>query len=260
MVELNYYVYNLNLRIKSMQQFKGVLLLALLFIMPLCSSAKFPGILQRYQLGYTFVMNSAEYEAKNRVTLLNIDTSFKRDMKTSAAFGVTMGTYVPLKRLGQSSMLVLGIDYMYNIMTWESKVPGLLGDVGFSGATAQMALPIGLDFKFGADALNVKNRRFCATLGAGVYPSYAITTLDYDFDIDPNFSVAPYVKAEAGIFAGICMKVRAIASFGKFTYMDYKSADGNSSSTMIGNTNFAISLLVMPFSFTWKEEEWWNTF
>ena len=241
-----------------MQKFKGVLL-ALLILSPVCSFAKFPGILSRFQLGYSFVMNSGTQTSKFPVSDTK-DTLIKRNFNTSAAFGVTAGTYIPLKRLGESSMLVLGIDYMYNMMTWKASTNN--GEtIGFNGVTAQMALPIGLDFKFGADALNVKNRRFCATLGLGAFPSYALTAIDNTpLTIDPVFSVAPYVKAEVGVFAGICMKVRAIAAFGKIGYMEYSEKDTKSSSEFYGNTNFAVSLLIMPFSFKWQQEEWWNTY
>lgn len=235
---------------------------------PFEAQAKFPGILQRYQLGYTFVFATADYKAQDNFPGI-IDTSYTiSNLKTKAAFGVTLGTYIPLKRLGRMSSMVLGIDYLYNAMLWESTVPrygigGLNSSFDFSGATVQMALPIGLDFKWGADAINVKNHRFCATLGLGAYPSYSLTTLDEDVDIDPQFSIAPYAKFEVGVFAGICMKLRALCAFGEFKYMDVKSGDetmGQSSTQLTGKANINLSLLIMPFSFTWKRDEWFNTF
>lgn len=124
-----------------------------------------------------------------------------------------------------------------------------------------MALPIGLDFKFGCDALTVKNNRFCATLGVGALPTYSVTTLDNIPTLDGQFGVAPYAKVEAGIFAGICMKVRAIYSFGNTTYFDKtdKTTFSSNSTTLVGKSNLTISLLVMPFSWAWDKEEWWNT-
>lgn len=253
-----------------MQKLKGLFFI-LLFLSPLCSFAKFPGILKRYQLGYSFVMNSAELKNGTKITgagSFDRDTSYKTTFSTSAAFGVTTGTYIPLKRLGRSSSLALGIDYMYNMMTWKSKIPGYGGEIDFSGVTAQMALPIGLDFKFGADAITTKDRRFCGTLGVGAFPSYAVTALDNagGISIDPAFSFAPYVKAEVGIFAGICMKVRAVYAIGNVTYMDYSESTTNagvtstSTSKFVGTSNLTVSLLIMPFSWMWQKEEWWNTY
>lgn len=254
---------------KNIKTLAGVFLLASL-LLPAVTRAAFPGILQRYQLGYSFVMASADYEAHDKYSFTGVetDTTYKFKMNTKLAYGYTMGTYIPVTRLGRVSKLVVGVDYLYNILVWGSTVPRYgLGtgstDIDFSGFTAQMALPVGLDFKWGCDALNVKNNKFCATVGFGAMPSYSLTALDFDVDIDPKLSVTPYAKLEAGVFAGICMKLRAVMSFGKFEYMDMKSSAsgfGESSTKLTGTSNVTVSLLLMPFSFTWKKEEWWNTY
>lgn len=100
-------------------------LLVIVLMQSNAASAKLPGMLQRLHLGYSFVINSAEYQVKTKYVTpeFSIDTSYKYDMKTSAAFGYTIGTYFPLKRLGRVSKLVLGVDYMYNLMLWDSPVP-----------------------------------------------------------------------------------------------------------------------------------------
>ncbi len=233
------------------------------------SSAQMPGILQRTQLGYSIVMNSAEYEVKQKITdpSFSKDTTYKYDMKTTASFGYTIGTYVPVTRLGRKSKLVWGVDFMYNMMLWDSKLRmydagGNFYDAPFSGATLQMALPTGLDFKFGCDALNVKNIRFCTTLGAGAFPSYSFTTLDQMSSIDPQFGIAPYAKFEVGVFAGICVKLRAMYTVGNLSYMDerVKNSVSDTRSTLTGTSNLTLSLLVMPFSWSWSREEWWNTY
>lgn len=243
--------------------------IAVIMATPFASSAKFPGILQRTHLGYSFLVNSAEYKVQQKITVPDFakDTTYKYDMKTSATFGITIGTYVPIARLGRKSKLVWGIDGMYNMMLWDSKLKmyggsGTVIDAPFSGATLQLALPTGLDFKFGCDALNVKNIRFCTTLGAGVYPSYSITALDQVNDIDPQFGIAPYAKFEVGVFAGICMKLRAIYAVGNLAYIDQKEKTdySNTHSQLLGTSNLTLSILVMPFSWTWPREEWWNTY
>ncbi len=248
------------------------LILAVIVVMmsvPTTSSAKFPGVLQRMHLGYSFLMNSAEYKVHQKITIPDFakDTNYRFDMKTSATFGVTLGTHVPIKRLGRKSKLVLGIDGMYNMMLWDSKLKmydagGTVIETPFSGATLQLALPTGLDFKFGCDALNVKNIRFCTTLGAGVYPSYSITALDQMESIDPQFGIAPYAKFEVGVLAGICVKLRAIYAIGNLAYADetIKNDISNTRSQLMGTSNLTLSLLVMPFSWTWPREEWWNTY
>lgn len=232
------------------------------------ASADLPGFLKRLQMGYSLITAStADYEGRDYIPFMGIDTSYTHGVASKGGFGYTIGTSFPLAKLGQQSMMTLGVDYLYNAILWETALPryGNLGvpTMAFSGTTLQMALPIGLDFKFGGEAYAIKNKRFSATIGAGAYPSYAITSLDYDVDIDPQFSIAPYVKAEIGIFAGICMKLRVVSAFGSFNYMDMTSGDpaiAQTNTVLTGSNTTTISLLVMPFSWTWKRYEWWNAF
>ncbi len=252
-------------------QLKAFLLCAVLSV-PLVSSARVPGILSHLQLGYSFLSNKADYTSTYYSKGLghDIDTTYKPfEMKTNASWGFTAGTYFRLKRMGNASSLCLTVDYMYNMMTWKSKVDGFAFENDFllDGATVQMALPIGLDIKLGAHAVDLRTPRFCAAFGAGVYPSYALTTLTgVPVTIDPTFAVTPYVKAEVGIFAGICVKVRAMYAIGDLAYMDYKhdEGDGNiqagGTAKLTGKSNFAISLLLMPFSYKWSTENWWNSY
>ncbi|HTM65743.1 MAG TPA: hypothetical protein VL093_05460 [Flavipsychrobacter sp.] len=251
---------------------KACLFTAILFL-PFSSFAKFPGVISHLQLGYSFLSNKADYTSTFMLKGFgqgDVDTAYKPyEMETTLSWGFTAGTYFPLKRLGQATSLCLNVDYMYNLMTWKSKVPGFAYENNFEldGATVQMALPIGLDIKYGAHAVSLKHPRFCGAIGAGVYPSYALTTLTgVPITLDPAFSVAPYVKAEVGIYAGICMKVRAMYAIGDLTYMDYKHSesgggiDTKGTAKLVGKSNFAISLLIMPFSYKWSTEDWWNTY
>lgn len=231
--------------------------------------SRMPGLLQRTHLGYSFLVNSAEFKVKQSVITPDFskDTSYTESMNTSGSFGFTIGTYIPLKRLGRKSSLNLGIDYMYNMMLWDAKYKvydgnGNTYDAPFSGGTLQMALPIGLDFKFGCDAITSKDARFCATLGAGALPSYSLTALDQVSNIDPKFSAAPYLKAEVGILAGICVKLRAVYAIGNLSYMDIteKNDYGKTNSQLNGTSNLTLSLLIMPFSWSWSRDYWWDTY
>lgn len=239
------------------------------------AEARLPGFLQRYQMGYSFVVASADYTTKSRFDnsvfpTLNIDTTYTGKLNTTAAFGVTAGTFIPLKRLGQKSSLNLTIDYVYNAMTWgATKDPagiGALSTFNYSGMTVQMGLPVGLDLKLGADAVTDKAIRFCTSFGAGVTPSYNVTTLDLNFNIDPIFNVNPYVKAEVGIFAGICWKFRAMYTLLDQKYLTYKSSEqdafsfSESNAEMKAKSHLTLSVIIMPFSWGWKRSEWWNTY
>jgi hypothetical protein len=135
-------------------------------------------------------------------------------------------------------------------------------DYGISGMSMQVGLPVGGDFKFGCDAMLDKAHRFCSTIGAGVMPSAAVTA---DFDnAGFGLGVTPYVKLEAGIMAGICMKLRVVATFGRMPFYDANTDlsgfedYAKTSATLIGKQSVTASLIFMPFSWGWKKAGWWN--
>jgi len=230
---------------------------------------RLPGFLARYQLGYNFVSTSADYRGKFTTYDPNTfsDTARYRtgNVKTSVAYGITTGTYFPLSRMSSNSSLALDVNYIYNFMLWKGIGDGLYGEaVGwdFSGVTVQMGLPIGLDAKFGADATMNKNQRFCFTFGAGVLPSYSFTS--FEDGSGAQFSVSPYAKIETGIFAGICMKARLTYVFSKIPYISKNNGFGGvydkllSDFTMTGKSTLMIGFVIMPFSWAWRDNGWWN--
>lgn len=238
-----------------------------------------PGFLQRYEMGYTFPIGMATYKSANSYTRSgnNMDTSFSQNVTSTAGFGVVVGSSIPLKQLSDRCMLSLGVGYAYNMFTWDYQIPSFrstltgedgkvyydFNDMPISGASLQMSLPISADFKFGNDAFLRKNVRFGTTFGVGVLPVAAVTA---DFDnAGFGFGAAPFVKAEVGIFAGICFKLRAQYALGYMPFYDSKNSlsgitDLSVKSSLVGKQTLSFSLIFMPFSWAWQERGWWNTY
>lgn len=252
--------------------------LFLLALSPGTSHARIPGILQRLELYYTFPVTMASYERMDHFTNPTdgsiTDTTIKMDVHTKASMGGGAGVSIPLKRLGKKSTFDLDVNFMYNMYTWDYAPATITSFDGtnftygngalFSGVTTQMAMPIGISAKIGCDALCTKSIRFCWSVGAGVNPSYNMTS---DFtDAEAQFGVQPYIKMEAGMFCIICMKLRVLAAFGDAPYLKANNSStfgsfGFSNDTnLTSKANINISLVLMPFSFTWRHDEWWNTY
>lgn len=238
-----------------------------------------PKFIQRLEVGYSLPSSTAEYTRHDRfvfpTTGQRFDTTVTTKANSTFSFGGSLSTYFRLKQLGRKSNLNLSTMYMYNIYAWNYKSPvasitpeGRIqyseSGLPFDGATAYMALPIGIDLKLGTDAMIDKDIRFAYTLGVGAAPSLSLTA-DLD-NASQEFGVQPYVKAEFGLFAALCMKVRALYSFGDLTYYDYKSGSTNAfggietQSKLTGKGNFTLQFVVMPFSWNWRRAEWWNTY
>ncbi len=234
------------------------------------SNAKFPGVLTRFQIGYSFVNSTADYngilKTYNADNVYVADTPWKESVHTTAAFGVALGTYIPVKKLGRVSLLAVNADFTYDFKYWKNIANGLYSqafDLGISGLSAEIGVPISLDFKFGCDATSTKNQRFCTSIGAGIHPSFAFTS--FEDNAATAFGMAPFVKYEVGFFKGICMKFRFMYTFDNIQYINksgsvFKQDDLASNFTLKGKNTFTVSAIFMPFSFLWERKGWWNSY
>jgi len=223
-----------------------------------------------FEVGFSYCMASAEY--KTRSSFFNEFTgTFSDSVKTEritskGGFGGMLGYHFPLIRMGDYSSMSMSISYMYDALFWEpaGTTTTYDGRGGYTvsptvtSGTIKMGLPIGVDYKFGCDAVSDKSRKLCGTFGAGVFPSLLMTSFKEDAGM--GFRAQPYLKGEIGIMAGICVKLRGTFTFGKLKYIDYTyGSDTYSSSTSLtGKSAFTLSLIFMPMSFKWKKDEWWG--
>lgn len=239
------------------------LLFAGLLLSAAPASAQFYGIPRgpkNLEVGYSYCSAAAEFKyyanSFNENTGIATDTSFTQRLTSKSGFGAFGGYFFRVGRVGYKTRLAIDLTYMYNAYLWDGGTfayssnsrTGTTESVG--SGTIELALPVGASFKYGSDALMDKSERLCYSFGAGVYPSMDLTV--YREVGGFNFHVRPYIKAEAGIFAGICMKLRATYIMGNIDYISF----GRDNPGDIEHTTFTskgttvLSLVLMPFS--WK--------
>lgn len=220
------------------------------------------------EVGYSYCVAGGQFSYRdlrfNERTLQLRDTGYTENLRSKTGFGATVGYYWPVVRVGQKSCLAITGTFMYNAYLWDGNTfsysansqTGVVESVG--SGTIEMALPVGLDYKVGADAIYDKVTRFCGSVGAGVYPSMGATV--YKGDGSFGFHARPYIRGEVGIFAGICFKLRVTHVLGGINYIDYSDAGpGYETSTVFkskGTTAF--SLILMPWSWKWGKSAWWQ--
>ena len=223
------------------------------------------------EIGYSYCMASAEFKYRNnsfnegtgRVT----DTGFTERLNSKSGFGACAGYYWPVAKMNDMSRLAIGLSYMYNFYLWDGEVfsyasnssgKGTTVGASVGSGTVELALPVGVDYKYGCDALKDKSHKFCASFGTGIYPSASVTVFKDNGGF--AFRARPYVRAEIGFFAGICFKVRATHILGKTNYINYEeSGPGFETSTTFKSTGTtALTLILMPFSWKWNKAEWWG--
>ena len=208
------------------------------------------------------------------------DTIYEKNITASSGFGGYIGMSFPFgKRLGPKSRLALSVALIENGYTWTKLNPvvdadGNIVESYYSsdliGVTMKIAVPIGVDIKYGTDAFCSRNTPVGFTVGAGVMPQYNITAFSgggvtsSSFKNNNLFGVAPYAKAEISFYTGFCWKLKALATLGAVPLIDEKEANpsgGNDYIFQIKETlNINVGVTVLPFSYGWKQIHWWNDY
>ena len=219
------------------------------------------------EVGYTYGIAYGEFKYSlhsfNESTGIASDTSYTNNVTSKLGFGGFVGYYFPVAKLGPQNRLAITLSYMYNAYLWEGEAFAVssssrYGTTSIGSGTVEMALPVGADYKIGCDALFDKTKRSCFSFGTGVYPSFGVTVFQGNGGF--QFHARPFLKAEAGFFAGICFKARVIYIPGG---MDYFNIEDNrsgyyESSVFKSKGTLNLSLVIMPMSWKWGRSEWWG--
>ena len=259
-------------------------LLVLVMLLPLSGFGQFRNW-DRFEIGGNFVLATGNFSGVSTITdaygRYAGDTTVKRPITTSIGYGGFIGTCIPFKRLGHESLWAISLGLTGNMLTWSdvnsvysggTLVKNTTPGVGTINAiTMQLGLPFGIEYKVGTDAIKSQRSRTGASLGLGFLPQINGTTLVGTHSIETydehttgyHFGFNPYVKAEIAGYAGLCFKLRLMASYGKLNYLFENANVGkytDGSFHITGLMNVTASLIIMPFSYRWTEHSWFNTY
>ena len=227
----------------------------------------------RYELSGNYVMPMATFEGVVRIEnsgLYRGDSTAKR-VTPGSGIGGSLGLAIPIKATGHISCWAIGLQAMVNMNTWTDLNQKMSSDGSYTSsskpltaATMQIALPIGLEWKAGCDAITTKRLAFGTALGAGMMPQVNMTTIDNASGIDGHmaFGATPYLKGEVAFNVGLCLKLRVMYTMGDITLIDVPKAIPNYTDgpfKINSNGNLILSLVIMPFSGGWPEYDWYNT-
>lgn len=231
-----------------------------------------------YEIGVNYTMVSGTFNGVVPIYGLNnrfiTDSTLKRSVQAEPGFGANLGIAVPIITTGHISNIALTFAVMYNTYKWKeiNKAYNLDGtykslpDI-LNAKTTQLALPIGLDYKIGADAIASSRMRLGASFGVGVVPHYNSTALDKVSDLfvpQQSIGVNPYVKAEFGFRAGFFFKLRAMYNVGNVELLNMNNDPvppyTHGPFKLTTNSQAIFSLIVLPFSNKWGEKGWWDMY
>ena len=95
-------------------------------------------------------------------------------------------------------------------------------------------------------------------------PQYIMTSLGNvsGYSTGYNFGCTPFIKAEGAFRLGWVFKIRAMYTIGDIDLLRIQAAipgvtDGPF--RIVSTNNIVLSFIIMPFSLSWRETDWWNT-
>lgn len=218
-------------------------------------------ILQRFILGIGkhSIPGTADLEYNGTDTLglpINVKTDAK--LKSRHSYVFHFGTYLPIFLLSDNSQLGLGIEAMasYTDLTIDSVVFAAQRVYRKSEAIIMGGVPISLDYKTGGEVSLSKANKILFTIGAGVnFCGFR----NYLEEPKTPFRPIPFAKMEVGFCAGIAMKLRATAYFGRADFINRKTYNvlyGDMPDELDTKTNtgfgYSISFIILPISYNWK--------
>jgi hypothetical protein len=259
---------------------------SLLLVLPVCGRAQYMFNVQpffsyfsdpgRYELGGSYILPTAQFAGTSRVLGGGnnfLGDSTKQRPLTGQGEGGFIGLSLPFKATGHISCWAAHVELGVNQYTWNdlNQTYSIEGNSynnvkpALNASTLQVALPVGIEWKVGSDAIESKRLNFASTLGLGVIPNYNMTSLQSVSGASSfsSFGCTPYVKAEGSVFLGILVKVRVMYTIGDVRMLEVNKAIPAGSTDgpfrITSNSDLILSFIIMPFSAGWSETSWWNT-
>ena len=85
-----------------------------------------PNFFKRFELGYSYSVGFATYNSVERVKNPGNDNVYENNIKENVrskfGYGGLMGSYIPLKRVG-NSLMAIGVNFQYNAFLWDYTTP-----------------------------------------------------------------------------------------------------------------------------------------
>jgi hypothetical protein len=191
-----------------------------------------------------------------------ISIDYDRRLKGSRSFVLHAGTFFPITLFSDNSGLALNIELMgsYAELDYDSIVfyPKAVYDRAIPYLI--LGVPVSLDLKTGGDVSLSKMRRQMFAIGAGVVTCISTPSV-VERRTEVPVTAIPFLKVEAGVFAGLAFKLRGVAYLRNAININksYSNvfADDEIKVRMRAGYGYHLSLIIMPFSYGWRTEEWY---
>lgn len=177
---------------------------------------------KRIEIGGHYSLANAEFQNSNNYLIFDgtkttqLSYNFGKEFK-AIGFGGQLGTYIPVTSVIRKSIFAITVHAQATFVTYDlgriEVMPGTLSSP-VSMQQTRLALPIGLEYKWGGQATLNKEDWASVGIGGGVAPTYEMfDKITVEGEDKEKFSIRPYIRVEAGFRTAIFWKLHATWMF-----------------------------------------------
>lgn len=191
---------------------------------------------------------------------INVDHDQK--LRGAKSFMLQAGSYFPIVLISDNTALALNAELMFSYAELSFDSVAFQPRAVYSRPVPYIiaGIPLSLDFKSGGDVSLSKVRRQMFTLGVGAVGGISTASVAMKRSEIPLTAI-PFVKAEIGMFAGIAFKLRGVAYLRNAININETFSNIFTQDQVIvkmhAGYGYHVSLIIMPFSYGWRTEEWY---
>lgn len=220
-----------------------------------------------YEIGFASGVVRPSFE----VSYLTVDSKGRQSEKKAYGnsrmkynLGIVSTGSFQLAKLSSKSALALNVggQATFAALSFTDKDLNIKGGSPFTfdWNVYNITFPFSLDIKVGAEGASDRSLKSMYTFGAGA----ALRTFIFEMGSDDVglMQVSPFLKVEAGYFAGIAFKLRAQYFIGSqvwseddfdFNVVENAAPDSKPFFRLSSGGDLVFSLILMPFSRAWDE-------
>lgn len=177
---------------------------------------------KRVEIGGHYSIANAEFQNSNNYVIFDgtqteqFSYNFGKEFK-AIGFGGQLGTYIPVTSVFRKSIFAITVHAHATFVNYDLGKIEVMPDVFSDPVNMQqtrLALPIGLEYKWGGQATLNKADWASVGFGGGVAPTYEMfDKITVDGEDKEKFSIRPYLRVEAGFRTAIFWKIHATWMF-----------------------------------------------
>lgn len=187
----------------------------------------------------------------------HIESDYERKLWTARSFVLHIGTFFPITLITDNSALALNTELLFSYAEMDYDSIEFYPKAVFHKPIPYVivGIPASIEYKSGCDISLSRQPRPMFAVGAGVVLGLSTPAAIVQQSELPLTAI-PFVKLEAGLFAGLAFKVRVVAYLRNAINISdsfrYVYDNDQIDIKLRAGYGYHFSLIIMPFSYHWR--------